>query len=221
MTQSMKKNKMGRQLGQEFRAAMRLSPLALVALLLVVLLWRSDSAANSGLFQSSIVETPTFTATVPTIEVTVTVPGLETQTPTPGASTPTTEATSPAATATFTPVPLETATAQPSLTPELTLTPPPELTPGGTVSPTATVVTGTVSPEPSPSGEASATPDDRERYPEGESNLAYDWGMLFDSVSLFLSYAWLCCGVLAFIAVPVVFIVLWVASKRRQQPEEE
>jgi hypothetical protein len=45
--------------------------------------------------------------------------------------------------------------------------------------------------------------------------------MLFDSVSLFLSYAWLCCGVLLFLAVPVVFIVLWVASRRRRQQEEE
>jgi hypothetical protein len=44
--------------------------------------------------------------------------------------------------------------------------------------------------------------------------------MLFDSVALFLSYAWLCCGGLVFLAVPLIFIVLWVASKRRQPQEE-
>jgi hypothetical protein len=44
--------------------------------------------------------------------------------------------------------------------------------------------------------------------------------MLFDSLALLLSYAWLCCGGLLFLAIPLVFVVLWVASKRRQQQEE-
>jgi hypothetical protein len=117
---------------------------------------------------------------------------------------------------TLTPVPGETATEQPPLPPEPTLTPEAE-----TPTSTATDVAETATPEPSPTGEAEATPDERARYPEGESNLEFEWGMLFDSLSLFLSYAWLCCGVLVFVAVPVFFIVLWVASKRRQQQEEE
>jgi hypothetical protein len=44
--------------------------------------------------------------------------------------------------------------------------------------------------------------------------------MLFDSIALFLSYLWLCCGALIFMAIPVVFVVLWVASKNRRQQEE-
>lgn len=211
MSRSMRRKKVSRQLGQEFKAAMRLSPLAVVALLLVIVLWRSDSVANSGLFQSSPVEVPTLTPTAPAVEVTLTVPGLETATTMPpGGGAPTLEATVPVPTETLTVVPIETATAEPTQTPETEI-----------LTPTATSAIETASPEPSATGEAEATPDDRARYSEGDSNLKFEWGMLFDSASLFLSYAWLCCGVLVFIAVPVVFIVLWVASKRRRQQEEE
>jgi hypothetical protein len=215
MTRAMRIGKISRQVSQEVKTAMRLSPLALVALLLVVLLWRSDSAANSGLFQSSPVETPTIAPTTPAVELTPTVPGVGTETPpAPGTATPTTEVTLPAET--LTPGPIETVTVQPPLTPEPTLTQEAQ-----TPTPTETGAAETATPEPSPTSEAEVTPDDRARYPEGESNLEFEWGMLFDSVSLFLSYAWLCCGVLIFLAVPVIFIVLWVASKRRQQQEEE
>jgi hypothetical protein len=44
--------------------------------------------------------------------------------------------------------------------------------------------------------------------------------MLFDSVALLLSYLWLCCGGLLFLAVPLMFVILWVASRRRQEQEE-
>jgi hypothetical protein len=207
----MRMRKISRKLGQEFRAAMRLSPLAVAALLLVVVVWRSDSAANSGLFQSSPVEIPTITPTVPAVQPTLTAPVVETATTMPpGGGTPTVEATVPVPTETLTVVPSETVTTEPTWTPETEI-----------LTPTATSTMEMASPEPSATVEAEATPDDRARYAEGESNLKFEWGMLFDSVSLFLSYAWLCCGVLLFLAVPVVFIVLWVASRRRRQQEEE
>lgn len=217
MTRSMRMRRTGRQLRQELKAALRLSPLALVALLLAVALWQADSAAISGLFQSSPVETPSVTPTVPGVVETPTVPSVvetptvpgvvETPTAPPtGEITPTSEATLPVPTETLTVIPTETVTVEATQTPVPTET--------------VTAEPPTASAEPSASVEAEATPGDRERYPEGESNLKFDWGMLFDSVSLFLSYAWLCCGVLVFLAVPVVFIVLWVASRRRQQQEE-
>jgi hypothetical protein len=40
--------------------------------------------------------------------------------------------------------------------------------------------------------------------------------MLFDSMALFFSYVWLCCGILLFIAVPLFFFVLWRTSASRQ-----
>jgi hypothetical protein len=73
---------------------------------------------------------------------------------------------------------------------------------------------------PSATAEPEATPDESQRYPEGESNLRFEWGMLFDSMSLLLSYIWLCCGILLFIAVPLFFFVLWRASAGRQEEAE-
>lgn len=63
----------------------------------------------------------------------------------------------------------------------------------------------------------------------GGSGLLFDWGMLFDSVALAMTYIWLCCGVLVLAGIPVVFVVLWMASKRyrpstpqeQQQPEQQ
>lgn len=207
MTRSRKVGKISRQLRREAKAALRLSPVILAALLLVVAFWRSDSAANSGLFQSSPVETPANTA-APTIAITATAlpttPAAPTTMP-PGEGTPTEEATLPVPPDTPTTLPLETATAESSPTPA------PD---AGTLTPEPAPETATATPAPT------ATPDPRARYSEGDSNLKFEWGMLFDSVSLLLSYAWLCCGVLIFVAVPVLFIALWVAGKRRQQPGE-
>ncbi len=174
MARPMRKSEVFRRVRQEIKAALRLGPLVLASLLLAVILWRTDSVANSGLFQSpppgtATVEPPT--ATAPTV-------------PTPTEAVP--------------------ATATP------TQTPPPSDTP------LVTEVPATITAAPT-STEATA---ERERYPEGESNLRFEWGMLFDSVSLFLSYVWLCCGIIVFLTVPVFFIALWVASKRREQQGE-
>jgi hypothetical protein len=69
-----------------------------------------------------------------------------------------------------------------------------------------------------PSVEPTASQD--ERYPEEDTGLKFQWDMLFDSTALFLSRVWLCCGVLVFVAIPIAFVVLWVASKRRQERGE-
>jgi hypothetical protein len=195
---------------REARVALKLSPWVLASLLLAMVLCRTDLAATGGLFQSGL-ETPTATVTpTPTAGTVVPTP---TQTPTPvttvlPTNTPptTVEATvPPQATAPSTQVPL-TAT-EPPATP--------------TLMPTATGVPPTMTPVPS----ATSTPgpsdaEDQQRYAEGDSNLRFDLGMLGDTVALALSRVWLCCGILVFLSIPALFLVLWAASKRRQQREE-
>ncbi len=182
---------------QEIGAALRLVPLVLVALLLVALFWRTDLAAVGGLFQSSPVDTPPVAPDTPTAVFT------PTTVPTAGV---TEEPTAPVPAETLPPA--QTDVVAPTEPPAVTDTP----TPAGQLE--------TVTPVPSPTGmpsEPSPIPGENERYAEGESNLLFEWGMLFDSVALLLSYLWLCCGGLLFLAIPILFAVLWVASKRRQQ----
>lgn len=180
---------------------LRLGPLVLASLVIMVLVWRTDSTATSGLFQSSPVETPAVQTPTATIEVT------ETSTP---------QATGPVETSTVGPtesaVPLETPT-EPPLTemPSSTVTSPAEPIP--TETPVATTTSETAEPE--------STADENQRYPEEDSNLRFEWGMLFDSLALFFSYAWLFCGILLFIAVPLLFFFLWRASDRRKEEDQE
>jgi hypothetical protein len=203
----MRKREIVGRVRQELRAVLRLGPLALAALLIAALLWRVDSMALSGLFQSSPVDTPPPAPTTPT----------------------------PSVTSTSTAVPTEavTATTEPTLsvpegTPTLVLTGTVEPTePTATSSPTVTLTSTALPPADTPTalpsdeaGGAEPTPDETERYADEDSNLRFEWSMLFDSLSLFLSYLWLFCGVLVFLAIPIVFIVLWVASKRRRPPED-
>jgi cytoskeletal protein RodZ len=205
MDRPMKRLEPGRRMQQEIRGMLKLSPLVLASLLLAALVWRTDSAAISGLFQSSPVETPIPSVTSsPEPTVTATTPGPSAM---PSAS------------------PGVTLTAAPteSVAPVETSTPAP---PTETVSPAATSAptepTPTETPVASPTSvtaEPEETPDESQRYPEGESNLRFEWGMLFDSVALFLSYGWLCCGILVFLAIPVLFIVLWRASSGRQEQD--
>lgn len=204
MTRPMNNREVAQRLRREVKAALRLGPLVVASLLLAVVVWRADSAAISGTFQSSIVGTPTAPAP------------LDTATPIP---------TSTATGQTTAPVPSGTATAEPSApAPPETPTVTPTETPAEP-SPTAlpTEPSPTATPSPTPTSEVATvepTPDDKQRYPDGETDLRFEWGMLFDSVSLLLSYIWLFCGVLVFLTVPIIFIVLWVASKRRQQQQE-
>jgi hypothetical protein len=100
-------------------------------------------------------------------------------------------------------------------------------TPTATASPSDTPATATPTatetPVPSPTqdeSEGTLEPDEEGRYPDEDSNVAFEWGMLFDTVALAISRIWLCCGILVLLGIPVAFVVLWVASKRRGQQEE-
>ena len=180
-------------LRHEIRALLRLSPVLLVLVTAVVMLWQVDLAASPGLLQSSPVETPTGLPATPTfgppstLTPTVVIPGIVSPT---------------------VPVVLET--------PTLAL-------PTDTATPTATaaILPPTSTPAAPPTIEPSVEPtgSQAERYPEENAGLRFDWSKLFDSTALLLSGIWLCCGVLLFLAIPVAFVVLWVVSKRRQEQE--
>lgn len=193
-----RKSKLIRHLRREAGAVLRLGPWLLLALLLVLILWQADTAALSGLFQSPPTDTPTVPATdtplpTPTLMITATATTVMTSTPTVVPSdTPTT-------------VPSETPTLAPSQTP--VISPTQTLTPALTTSPAG----GEGAEEAEPGSQ---------RYPQGESNLNFEWGMLFDSVALAFSYVWLCCGAFIVLGVPLFFVVLWVASTARRQKTE-
>jgi hypothetical protein len=189
----MMKSKLARWVRREASAILKLSPWIVVALLLVVAFWGRDTAALSGLFQSP----PTLTPTVPA-----------TDTPEPSATLPPTEV--PAETPTLPPT--ETAT----LTPTATIEPTAAVT--DTPQPTATETDLTPAEDETPAAEGDE--NDRQRYTEGDSGLKFEWPMLFDSVALGLSYVWLCCGVLVLVVIPLIFIVLWVASRSRRGSQE-
>lgn len=206
-----------RRLKSEGLAALRLSPWLLLSLLLVLILWQADTAALAGLFQSP----PTDTPTVPTTPTSATTPPIvptATFTPVPTATLTTvpTATVTPELSATLTPVLPQTPEVSPTLTPTLVPSPTP------TVTPTQMLPAGEVSPTLQPAeGEADAAAgQERQRYATGESGLEFEWGMLFDAVALGLSYTWLCCGVFVVLGVPLFFLVLWVASRVRQQRAE-
>jgi hypothetical protein len=88
---------------------------------------------------------------------------------------------------------------------------------------TATEVPPTATLAPSPTTETAtpeATPDERQRYADEDANYLFEWGDLFDSVALGASYIWLCCGVVVLVLIPILFLALWIASRRRQQQKE-
>lgn len=182
---------------------LKLSPLVLASLLLAILLWGADSAAISGFFQSSPVDTPTATSTA-TLAPSATASPEPTETL---LASPEVTATA-TITITETAIPLETPTeALP------TETEPPTETPAPTDTPVAL--------ETAEADEAEETSDESLRYPEGDSEVKFDWGMLFDALALFFSYAWLICGIIVFLGVPVLLYFLWRAAERRQKGDEQ
>ncbi len=197
-------------LQREVNAALRLSPWVLATLLLAALLWHPELAATGGLFQSPQ-DTPTPTPIpAPTLAPTATTeifPSATAEAPVP-AATETAEA--PPAPPTETPVLAVTATLVPTNSP----------TPTAVPTETPVIPTATLAPVLATSTPISLEQDGTERYPEEDSNLLFNWTMLFDSVALGLSYVWLCCGVLVLVGVPIFFVALWVAGRRRQQGEE-
>ena len=189
MVRPTRKSRAIRQLRRELGALLKLCPWVLAALLLVAVFWQADLAATTGLFQSPPTAAPPTTA--PTDEP----PTLSSPEPS--------EAITVEATVELPP----TATLEPTATqePTATDTPSPE--------PTATepAATATWTPEPE-GGEGEA----RGRYATGESELEFEWGMLFDSVALGLSYIWLCCGAVVLVGILIAFAAVWIASRRRR-----
>jgi outer membrane biosynthesis protein TonB len=202
MTRPTKNLVIAKLVRREAKTALRLGPWIAVSILLVASFWQTDLAAVGGLFQSPQ-DTPT-----PTLTLTPTL------TPTSGTGPSTPE--TPVATATSIPVVTPTETAE---APAPTVTP--AESPQPSPSPTLPDSTPTAVAPPTQTPEPSATPTpENERYPEGESDLRFEWGMLFDSVALGLSYIWLCCGVLVLFGIPAFFLVLWVAGRRQRQRKE-
>ena len=182
---------------REVKAVLRLSPWLLISLLFAVALLSVDLAATSGLFQS-----PPLTETLPP---------------------PPTKTVPPPPAPTQTAMPIITPTVAPTITAAVPLTPgavPTEMPPAATTVPITPPATLAPSATPGLS-EPEATAEEKQRYATEDSNLKFDLGMLFDSVALAATRVWLCCGVLLFVLIPVFFIALWVASKRRQQGENQ
>ncbi len=175
---------------REVKALVRLVPWVVISLLLAAVLWRADLSATSGLFQS---------------------PPQATSTPMPTTPAPT---DTPTIEPTEMPAEEPTATEEPSATPteESMATETPTPTP---VPPTPTEVPPTVTPVPMPTESATASGDSR--YTQGETNLKFEWGKLFDAVALGVSYLWLCCGIMLLPLLLLFFGVLWIASHRRRQ----
>jgi hypothetical protein len=209
MAASMRESKRIGRFWRAVPACLRLGPWLLLSLLLVVMLWQGQPTALAGLFQSPPDDTPTATATS-TPDATPS--GAETATGTPAVTG------TPAITSTLV---ITGTLALPSATPEVL----PSATPTVGLSETPSMTATELSPAeaetatPTPAGEEDAGGPGSQRYAEGESNLRLDWAMLFDAVALGLSYAWLCCGGLVVLGVPLFFLVLWVASKRQQRTE--
>jgi len=44
--------------------------------------------------------------------------------------------------------------------------------------------------------------------------------MLIDSLALGISYAWLVIGILVGVGLPILFVVLWVRTRRRRSAQE-
>lgn len=201
----MMRRKLWRVMRQEMRGVLRAGPLVLASLVLLALLWRTDSSAVSDLLQSSPIDTP-----LPSLTPTTQPSATATNTPEPTVIEPPVETTTVAPTEPV--VPSDTPTVVP---PTETLAP--------TETPLPTEPPPTDTPAPSATAEPEEPLDESQRYPEGESDLRFEWGMLFDSMSLLFSYIWLCCGILLFIAVPLFFFVLWrtSASRREAAGQEE
>jgi len=198
MVRPTRKSRTIQQLRRELGAALKLCPWVLAALLLVAVFWQADLAATTGLFQSPPTAAPPTT--------------------TPPALIPT---STPLAVPPLAPTEAITAEATVELTPTATLelTATPEPIPTETPSPQATAIEEV--PTATWTAEPTAEEGDTEgRYAEGESGLQFEWGMLFDSVALGLSYIWLCCGVVILVGIPVLFAILWSASRRRRNLSE-
>jgi hypothetical protein len=203
----MKHTEIVRRIRREFKAFWKLTPWLLVAVLAGWLLWRSDLAASTGLFQSP----------PPTLDLFQSPPSTATIAPPPPPATPTdvpTEVVAPVVTTTE----AFTATLMPSPTLEPTATAI-EILPTPTQAPETPVPIATFAPTAT-MGSVESTATIPERYSAEDAGFVFDFSTLFDSVALGASYAWLCCGALLLLLVPLFFLVLWLAGKRRERNKE-
>ena len=113
-------------------------------------------------------------------------------------------------TATITPTDIPTPTAMPTEPP-----PTPEPTSTRTLTPSATA-----SPEPISTARTGTSSNTRQHYVRGDSNVVIQWGVLIDSLALGISYAWLVIGILVGVGLPILFVVLWVRTRRRRSAQE-
>jgi len=168
--------------------------LLLATLLVVVgLAVRSEQASADALFQ------------------------IETASPTTGAITATASITD---TPFLPPLITATATITPTETPSPTATP---TQPPPTQEPTATWTPApqpTATPEPVSTTQTEVSSQTRRHYVRGDSNVVIQWGMLIDSLALGISYAWLAIGVLIGVGLPILFVVLWVRTRRNGSARE-
>jgi hypothetical protein len=51
----------------------------------------------------------------------------------------------------------------------------------------------------------------------GSGEVVIDSGLLIDSILVYASYAWLCCGILLFIFIPIAFIGLYIWGAQRRK----
>ena len=117
----------------------------------------------------------------------------------------------------------ETILLPPPITPTATIVPTETPQPPPTSEPTATrtaTPSPTVSAEPITTAQAGASSDSRRHYVRGDSNVTFDWGMLIDSLALGISYVWLVIGILVGVGLPILFVVLWVRTRRRRSAQE-
>lgn len=192
----------------KLRGGLAFCAVLLALVLLALSFGQDDLAATSGLFQSP--ETAT-------VEPTATVLTSEPPTPTEPVELPTATGEPVTPEATSTPTPAEPPTEPPTGEAPTAVTKEPMPT-EPIIEPTETAPAATEVPPESAGVEETEPPS---RYSDDESSLVFDWGTLFDSLALGLSYGWLCCGIVLTIGLPVLFVALWSRSRREQGPEEE
>jgi len=121
---------------------------------------------------------------------------------------------------------LEMPVLPPLITPTVTVAP--TDTPAPTAAPTqppptpepAASWTPTPLPEPINTAQTGASSQTRRHYVRGDSNVVFQWGMLVDSLALGISYAWLAGGILVGVGLPILFVVLWIRTRRRRPARE-
>jgi hypothetical protein len=87
-------------------------------------------------------------------------------------------------------------------------------------SPTQAPAEQAAQPEPPVNIVEEPVPPNPQEADPGGGELVIDSGLLIDSVLVYVSYAWLCCGVVAFIMIPVLFLALYVWGSQRAKNSE-